>query len=57
MPDIGSGPTEAGCKIVGARLKQSGMRWVPQGAAKVAPMRALYESGPATWDTFWAMAV
>jgi len=54
--DIGSGPTEAGCKIVGARLKQSGMRWVPQGAAKVAPMRALYESGPVAWDTFWALA-
>jgi hypothetical protein len=54
--DIGSGPTEAGCKVVGARLKQSGMRWVPVGAAKVAPMRALYESGPAVWDAFWAMA-
>ncbi len=54
--DIGSGPTEAGCKIVGARLKQSGMRWVPVGAAKVAPLRALYESGPAAWDAFWAMA-
>jgi hypothetical protein len=54
--DIGSGPTEAACKIVGARLKQSGMRWVPQGAAKVAPLRALYLSGADAWDTFWAMA-
>ena len=26
--DIGSGPTEAGCKIIGERLKGSGMRWV-----------------------------
>jgi hypothetical protein len=54
--DIGSGPTEAACKVVGARLKQSGMRWVPAGAATVAPLRALYLSGPEVWDTFWAMA-
>ncbi len=54
--DIGSGPTEAACKVVGARLKQSGMRWVPAGAATVAPLRALYLSGADAWDTFWAMA-
>ncbi|MFO0843776.1 MAG: hypothetical protein U0797_15505 [Gemmataceae bacterium] len=48
--DIGSGPTEAGCKIVGARLKGSGMRWLEVGAAQVAPLRALYESGAAAWD-------
>lgn len=54
--DIGSGPTEAACKVVGARLKQSGMRWVAAGAARVAPLRALYLSGPEVWDTFWAMA-
>ena len=29
--DIGSGPTEAGCKIIGERLKGSGMRWVEDG--------------------------
>ena len=40
--DIGSGPTEAGCKVVGARLKGSGMRWLEEGAAQVAPLRALY---------------
>jgi hypothetical protein len=33
--DIGSGPTEAGCKIIGERLKGSGMRWVEHGAATV----------------------
>jgi hypothetical protein len=33
--DIGSGPTEAGCKIIGGRLKGSGMRWVEAGAATV----------------------
>jgi hypothetical protein len=54
--DIGSGPTEAACKVVGARLKQSGMRWVEAGAADVAPLRALYLSGAAAWDTFWALA-
>jgi hypothetical protein len=54
--DIGSGPTEAACKIVGARLKQSGMRWLEEGAAEVAPLRALYLSGSAAWDAFWALA-
>lgn len=54
--DIGSGPTEAGCKSVGARLKGSGMRWLAEGAAQVAPLRALYQSGPEAWDAFWALA-
>jgi hypothetical protein len=54
--DIGSGPTEAGCKVVGARLKGSGMRWVEAGAARVAPLRALYLSGADAWDAFWALA-
>lgn len=54
--DIGSGPTEAGCKIVGARLKGSGMRWLVEGAAQVAPLRALYQSGAAAWDAFFDMA-
>lgn len=52
--DIGSGPTEAGCKIIGERLKGSGMRWVEDGAAPVASLRALYVSGGAVWDGFWA---
>lgn len=52
--DIGSGPTEAGCKIIGARLKGSGMRWVEDGAATVAALRALYVSGGKVWDGFWA---
>ena len=51
--DIGSGPTEAGCKVVGARLKGSGMRWLKAGAAQVAPLRALYQSGMPAWDAFW----
>jgi hypothetical protein len=52
--DIGSGPTEAGCKIIGARLKGSGMRWVYDGAATVGALRALYVSGTKVWDGFWS---
>jgi hypothetical protein len=52
--DIGSGPTEAGCKIIGERLKGSGMRWVEDGAAPVASLRALYVSGGKLWDGFWS---
>jgi hypothetical protein len=52
--DIGSGPTEAGCKIIGARLKGSGMRWVEDGAATVAALRALYVSSSKLWDGFWS---
>jgi hypothetical protein len=52
--DIGSGPTEAGCKIIGERLKGSGMRWVEDGAATVAALRALYISGGKLWDGFWS---
>jgi hypothetical protein len=52
--DIGSGPTEAGCKIIGERLKGSGMRWVEDGAASVASLRALYVSGGKLWDGFWS---
>jgi hypothetical protein len=52
--DIGSGPTEAGCKVIGERLKGSGMRWVEEGAATVAALRALYVSGGHVWDGFWS---
>ena len=52
--DIGSGPTEAGCKIIGERLKGSGMRWVEEGATTVAALRALYVSGAKLWDGFWS---
>jgi hypothetical protein len=52
--DIGSGPTEAGCKIIGERLKGSGMRWAYDGAATVGALRALYVSGSKVWDGFWS---
>jgi hypothetical protein len=51
--DIGSGPTEAGCKLIGQRLKGAGMRWVEDGAATIGALRALYLSGPRLWDGFW----
>jgi hypothetical protein len=52
--DIGSGPREAGCKMIGERLKGSGMGWVEDGAATVAALRALYVRGGKVWDGFWA---
>ena len=52
--DIGSGPTESGCKLIGQRLKAAGMRWVESGAATVGALRALYLCGPKVWDGFWA---
>jgi hypothetical protein len=52
--DVGSGPTEAGCKIIGERLKGSGMRWVEDGAATIGALRALYVSGSKLWDGFWS---
>jgi hypothetical protein len=51
--DIGSGPTEAGCKALGGRLKGGGMRWAESGSAEVAALRALYASGEGLWDAFW----
>lgn len=50
---IGSGVVEAGCKrIIGQRLKQSGMFWCEQGAAAVATLRAALLSAQ-TWDPLW----
>jgi hypothetical protein len=50
--DIGSGPTEAGCKIIGKRLKGSGRRWAEDRAATVGALRALSVSGSKVWDGF-----
>ncbi len=51
---IGSGPIEAACKtVVGRRLKQSGMRWGVEGADAVCHLRALHQSEPHRWLTFW----
>ena len=50
---IGSGVVEAGCKrVIGQRLKQSGMFWTEAGALAVASLRsALLSAGG--WDYIW----
>jgi hypothetical protein len=48
---IGSGPTEATCKTLTARLKGSGMRWDSDNAEAVMALEALYQSGQ--WDPYW----
>ena len=52
--DVGSGPTEAGCKVLQGRLKGAGMRWQVSGSEQVAVLKALYASGEGLWDAFWA---
>jgi len=49
---VGSGVVEAGCKtVIGARLKQSGMRWTVRGANAIISLRCCYLSG--RWEDFW----
>lgn len=46
---IGSGITEAGCKVLFTqRLKQSGMKWKAPGGQVIVTLRALWLSG--VWD-------
>jgi len=52
--DVGSGPTEAGCKVMQGRLKGTGMRWRVAGSEQVGALKALYASGEGLWDAFWA---
>jgi hypothetical protein len=51
--DVGSGPTEAGCKRLAGRLKGTGMRWEKANSVEVAALKALYVSGMGLWDSFW----
>jgi hypothetical protein len=52
---IGSGPVESACKsVVGARMKQAGMRWGTDGADQVSHIRALFRSEAGQWDAFWS---
>ncbi len=52
---IGSGAIESGCKLlITQREKQAGMRWSPDGAQRIASLRALYRSAHGRWVTFWA---
>ena len=46
---IGSGTVESACKrVIGAQLKQAGMRWTRAGAQAVLSLRAQLLSG--RWD-------
>jgi hypothetical protein len=51
--DVGSGPTEAGCKVIGQRVKGAGMRWLQGPSSEVATLKALYASGMGLWEAFW----
>jgi hypothetical protein len=51
--DVGSGPTEAGCKVIGQRVKGTGMRWLQGASLEVATLKALYASGMGLWEAFW----
>jgi hypothetical protein len=48
---IGSGPTEATCKTLTARLKGSGMRWEGRNAEAIMALEALSQSG--LWKSYW----
>jgi hypothetical protein len=48
---IGSGPTEATCKTLTARLKGSGMRWDADNAEALMALEALTQSGQ--WQLYW----
>ena len=49
---IGSGTVESACKrVIGARLKQAGMRWSKAGAQAVLNLRTQLLSG--RWDAVW----
>jgi hypothetical protein len=48
---IGSGPTEATCKTLTARLKGSGMRWDAHNAESLMALEALSQSG--LWKDYW----
>lgn len=51
--DIGSGPTEAFCKTLTARLKGSGMRWDRPNAEALMALAALEHSR--LWDGYWTL--
>jgi hypothetical protein len=52
---IGSGSVESACKsVIGARMKQAGMRWGTDGAEEVAHIRGLFRGELGQWDAFWS---
>ena len=49
---IGSGVTEAGCKVIfNRRMKQSGMRWKRASGQWIVDLRTACRSG--LWDKIW----
>jgi len=50
---IGSGPTEAMCKVLTYRLKGAGMRWDRPGADAIMALIALEQSN--TWKNYWEL--
>ena len=51
---VGSGTVEAGCKsVIGARMKQSGMRWTIHGADAISHLRC--QDASDRWDQIWTM--
>jgi hypothetical protein len=49
---IGSGVTEAGCKVVASqRMKLSGMKWKKEGGQVVLTLRVIWLSG--VWEQAW----
>lgn len=51
--DIGSGPTEAHCKTLTARLKGPGMRWDKPNAEGMMALASLRSSG--LWSHYWRL--
>jgi hypothetical protein len=49
--DIGSGPTEAHCKTMTARLKGPGMRWDKPNAEGMMALASIRSSG--LWNHYW----
>lgn len=49
---IGSGPTESGCKSQARRLKGIGMRWTARNAEAVMALEGLHQSH--LWPTYWS---
>jgi len=49
--EIGSGPTEAFCKTLTARLKGQGMRWDKPNAEAMMALASVRSSG--LWQTYW----
>jgi hypothetical protein len=48
---VGSGVIEAGCKMIGARLKRSGMFWTVRGANAILTLRCNMRSN--RFDDYW----